>query len=141
MYLYSIIPFAALIAIDGILIYVVVFSMKKSNGESGSKKKFNMCRTIFILNISFILLTLPSAIISGYFYLSLSQSDVGYLALIFCNNLTFSFHSFNIITLFIFNRKFRSKLSIFFLRILNSLRVNKVESENSLKNTIITRNI
>lgn len=113
----SIVPFVVLIISDSILIYIVVFSTQRNSAQRQSQKKLNMSRTIVILNISFILLTLPSAIISGYFYLILSQSDIGYLVLITCDNLTFSFHSFNLINLFIFNSKFRSELRLIFSRI------------------------
>ncbi|RNA27475.1 neuromedin-U receptor 2-like, partial [Brachionus plicatilis] len=126
LYLYSIVPFMALLINDGVLVCVVVFSMKKSNAERGNKKKMNMTRTVLILNLSFVFLTLPSAIISGYFYLALSKSDIGYSALIFCDNLTFSFHSFNIITLFFFNSKFRSEFKFVFSKIFGLNRVDSI---------------
>ncbi|CAF0884018.1 unnamed protein product [Brachionus calyciflorus] len=116
LFLFSIIPFVCLVIINSILIYTVVLSKRKKIGFTNEaiRKKLNMTKTILILNIQFIILTLPSSIISRFFYLNLIQTRIGTLILFVCDNFSFSFNSFNIITLYLTNKKFKDELKSLF---------------------------
>ena len=55
-------------------------------------------------------MTFPGAIAAGYFYVPLVQTELGYLLMVFCDSITFSYHSLNFFLLFLTNPKFRSEL-------------------------------
>lgn len=114
LYIYSIVSFAVLTIVDLLIIYKVVFASSRIKNDSGHAKKMEMVRTILILNFSFIVLTLPSAVVSGFFYVDLSQSQVGIFVLNLCDNISFSYHSFNIITLYLTNKRFKNEIKSIF---------------------------
>ena len=58
----------------------------------------------------FIILTFPGAIISGYFFIDLIQTDVGSMLLILFDDITFSYHALNFFMLIYTNRKFYAEL-------------------------------
>lgn len=134
MYLYSIVPFFTLTLIDLFLIYVTVlshwnkFKASSIHTQKNMRKKLNMTRTVIILNLAFIITTLPSAIVSGYYFITLMNTDYGVLIITLCDNITFSFHSFNILTLYFSNKRFKKELrNVFFYKCLKS----KVNAKNS----------
>ena len=114
LYIYSIVSFAVLTIIDILIIYKVVFASSKVKNDSGHAKKMEMARTILILNFSFIILTLPSAVVSGFFYVELSESQIGLFVLNLCDNISFSYHSFNIVTLYLANKRFKNEIKTIF---------------------------
>lgn len=116
LYLYSICPFTCLTLINAWLIYITVFSKMNKIGisEDSFKRKLNMTKTVLILNFQFIVLTLPSAIVSGFYYFDMIKTDIGTLALFLCDNLAFSFHSFSIFTLYLTNKRFKHELKVTF---------------------------
>ncbi|CAF0800937.1 unnamed protein product [Brachionus calyciflorus] len=112
LYLFSIVPFISLVIINSKLIYTAVISKRRKIGLTNEafKKKFDMTKTILILTIQFIVLTLPSSIVSRFFYVIMIQSRIGKIVLFVCDNFSFSFNSFNIITLYLTNKKFKDEL-------------------------------
>lgn len=123
--------------IDLFLIYITVLSYRKkfktSLNNNNIRKKLNMTRTILVLNLAFIFTTLPSAIVSGYYFLALRNTDFGVLIITFCDNITFSFHSFNIITLYFSNKRFKKEIN----SIYNGWFGSKEKVENSKTNNIL----
>ena len=85
----------------------------------------------------FIVLTLPGAIISGYYYPELSQSDLGVLLLTLCDDITFSYHSLNFFVLLFTNTKFKSELKDLFPVIFKimSRNQNSTNSTAHIKNS------
>ncbi|CAF1044319.1 unnamed protein product [Brachionus calyciflorus] len=118
LYLFSIVPFTCLIIINSILIYTAVISKKRKIGLTNEaiRKKYNMTKTILILTIQFIILTLPSSIISRFFYVTLIKTRVGTIVIFVCDNFSFSFNSLNILTLYLSNKKFNEELRFIFKR-------------------------
>lgn len=99
-----------------LLIYSVLTAGKMTVEPKGatvstrSKRKFMMTKTIIILTISFIVLTLPGAVISGYYFVALMKIEFGPLIINICDDISFSYHALSIITLYLSNKQFSSKL-------------------------------
>ena len=55
-------------------------------------------------------MTFPGAITAGYYYNQLAVYREGYLAMVFCDCFTFSYHALNICVLLFTNPKFRNEL-------------------------------
>ena len=58
----------------------------------------------------FIIVTLPGAIISGYYFLELSKTDVGSTILVLADEITFSYNGLNFFILLGTNTKFCAEL-------------------------------
>ncbi len=63
------------------------------------------------MTLMFILFTSPGAVSSIMFNI-LIQTETGRLILVICDNLTFSYHGFNIIILSVSNKNFWRKLNV-----------------------------
>ena len=85
----------------------------------------------------FIVLTLPGAIVSGYYYPELSQSDLGVLLLVLFDDITFSYHSLNFFVLLFTNTKFNSELKELFPAIFKIMARNESSTNSTahLKNS------
>ena len=59
-------------------------------------------------------MTLPGAIVSGYFYNELYETELGHMILVLVDNITFSYHSLNFFVLLATNTKFRNELNEIF---------------------------
>lgn len=86
--------------------------MQKSNSN---KRKLEMSRSIVIITFSYILLTLPGAIINGYFYVTLTVYDYGQIIINFFGCISFTFPAFNFFTLFFTNKMFAKEFKSIFL--------------------------
>lgn len=79
-----------------------------------------MTLTIVTVTALFIMFTLPGSIVSGYFYQELDQTKIGSLIVILCDNITFSFHAFQLLFLLltnkIFCKEFMDIKSVMFLK-------------------------
>ena len=95
-----------LLIINVSLIYKVYFKNKILETEEKARtKKKRMSITVCFITLLFIVLTLPGAVVSGYFYLDLINDQIGSLILVTCDNISFSYHSFNFFFLLISNKK------------------------------------
>lgn len=131
--MYSIIPFVLLAVINVMLIYSTKFHNKvaiaATTTDSKIKKRRQMTITVFLITFLFILMTLPGsfgsiffvqkindynfikkgAIVSGFYFLSLSQTQIGSAVIILMDDISFSYHAFNFFTLLLTNKKFLSE--------------------------------
>lgn len=65
-----------------------------------------MNKTVIYTTISFIVMTLPNAVVS-FLYPTLAQYSLGLLIIRLGDLFSFSFHGFNFFINFAFNKKFR----------------------------------
>lgn len=72
-----------------------------------------MTKTIIILTITFIVLTLPGAIVSAY-YNEIMALEAGHMIVNLSDDLSCTFHAFNFITLFLSNKQFSQRVKTFF---------------------------
>jgi hypothetical protein len=73
-----------------------------------------MTKTVVIITVSFIVLTLPSAIVSAY-YNQISSLVYGRLLIEVFNEISFSFHGLSFITLLYSNKQFFNQVKSFFI--------------------------
>jgi hypothetical protein len=90
-----------------------------------------MSVTIILMTISFIAMTLPTALAGGYFFPRLIGTVEGRLVLVFCDCLSFSYHSLNFVVFLMFNKQFRLEWK----NILSGCKVNNV-GVTSMQSTI-----
>ena len=88
----------------------------------------------------FIVLTLPGAIMSGYFYPQLSKSELGGLLFTLCDDITFSYHSLNFFVLLFTNTKFNSELKELFSTILKIITLHNSSTISTAHLKISDRN-
>lgn len=120
------------------LIYIVLESSRKTvaptaglHQKQGLHRKVQMTKTIILMTLSFIVLTLPGAIVSGFYYLKLMSLDFGPLIINLCDDISFSFHSMTLFTLLYSNKAFFNQFQVVFF--------NKVfVQENSVSHTAHT---
>ena len=120
LYTYSIIPFVILLIVNISLINTVYFKNKILETEEKARaKKKRMSITVCFITMLFIILTLPGAVVSGYFYLDLINDHIGSLILVICDDISFSYHSFNFFFLLISNKKIFKESKRLFNNLLN----------------------
>jgi Na+/H+ antiporter NhaC len=78
--------------------------------DTGAAKKAEMTRTIILITFLYILLTLPGAIIAGYFYNTLIVSDIGSIFIILSSNIQFIYQAFNFFILYFTNKLFAKEV-------------------------------
>lgn len=106
--MYNIIPFTILIIVSLLLTYKLLKNDIGTSTHRNKKKKMSIF--VIALTIDFIAFTLPSSIVGGYFLNDLVSSYIGHTILNACDSLTFSYHSFNILILYIFNKEFKKEI-------------------------------
>lgn len=80
-----------------------------TNGAS-NKRKSEMTRSILIITFSYVLLTLPAAIVNGYFFVILNVMDYGPIIINIFGSINFSFPACNFFTLLYSNKIFAKEL-------------------------------
>jgi hypothetical protein len=79
-----------------------------SSGISARKRQLGL--TITILTFYFIIATIPSGLITGFFYEKLNPNPkYGNLIIFICDSLAFTYHSSKFIVLVLFNSKFKQE--------------------------------
>lgn len=138
LYVYSIVPSVLLLLINSILFYI---TWKKSisidvtsegiETTRNRKKKFGLVITIF--TFGFMLTTLPSAIITGFFYSKLNSHHETKIYIYICDSVAFSFHSFKFIVLFFCNTNFKREVVVFGQEFLAKMKCfqQKINTNNS----------
>ncbi|RNA18570.1 hypothetical protein BpHYR1_035497 [Brachionus plicatilis] len=74
------------------------------------KKKFGLVITIF--TFCFMLTTLPSAILTGYFYAKLNSNEKTRIYIYVCDALAFSFHSSKFVRFWSLFKKYSLKRDV-----------------------------
>jgi hypothetical protein len=112
---YSIVPFVILLVFNILLILEVSTSRvsQSSANSSSSRKKVQMSVTVIVLAVSFIVLTLPGAVISGFFFGTFIVTNEGYFLILLLDSITFSYHAFSFFILYFSNKKFSEVLKSF----------------------------
>lgn len=137
-YVYSIVPSVCLILINTILFYTTWKKSVSINAVNDAiesararKKKFGLVITIF--TFGFMLTTLPSAIITGFFFTRLNSHEKTKIYIYICDSLAFSFHSSKFIVLTICNYQFKKEVATFAQEIMSKMRClhQKFYSNNS----------
>ena len=137
--LYSAIPFCILAFANMMLI---IFLLKNNSQTFTENTNTLVCarrsktnKTIMIVTITFIILTLPGALCS-YYFSDLINLQYGRVILTFFDCVTFSYHGLNSLILFMTNNIYRREIKKLLLcfKITGTTQVNKT-NQNSLVNT------
>jgi hypothetical protein len=110
--LYSVLPFLALLSINSLILVTAVQSSNiiEPNSTAISTRKRQLGLTITILTFYFIIATIPSGLITGFFYEKLNPNPKqGNLIIFICDSLAFTYHSSKFIVLVLFNSKFKQE--------------------------------
>jgi hypothetical protein len=111
---YSIVPFVLLLIFNGFLIYVTV---KRKRSVEG-RKKLALSVTVISMTISFILFTLPTAIVSTYFdTFEFALVSLEHVKIVTSNAITYSYHAFNFFILYNTNKRFVKEFKAMFTEI------------------------
>jgi hypothetical protein len=153
--MYAIVPFGLLLAINLMIIYKATrFSRTQylsSNNKCPNQEGYNnnkttinarkaqMTRTILTITFLYICLTLPPAIITGFFYPNVIALDlIGPMLINLIDNITFSFPAFNFFILLYSNRlfanEFRDMAATAFSWCDGSLAEKKTKNKNKKRN-------
>lgn len=138
-------PFLSLILINCGIIYEatrysrarrntsnVVAPLQSTETASSMRKKAEMTRTILFITFLYILLSLPSAIVAGYFYNDIIVLNIGPMIITLVDNIQFSYPAFNFVILYFSNKLFAKEVKLLFSRV-------QIRSEQSqLGNTSMT---
>ena len=112
-YMYSCIPFVIMIVCNCLLIHELRNSKRKMKSPNLKKLKSTSV-TVLIVNTLFIVLSAPAAIANAFYVPLLFESRTGIAILFFFDCLTFTFHSFNFVTLFFSNKQFSREVKFIF---------------------------
>jgi preprotein translocase subunit SecG len=116
-FLYSFGPFSLLTIANFLLIYYLIMtrsSIGSNEIAERQNKKFNAInRTVIVLTIFFIAMTLPNAIIS-FNYSGFMSSHSGKILVKVANCLSFSYHASGVLVLYLSNYKFRQEFKNLF---------------------------
>lgn len=93
-----------------------------------------MTITILTFNILFIIFTLPSAIVSAYFYQTLIRTKIGSIIIQALDDITFSFHAFGFIFLFVSNKIFYKEVKCILFRENRSLNTSVTQAKSTINN-------
>lgn len=94
-------------------------AQKQSESSSSSRRKAQMTRTILLLTLGFIISSLPSTVITGYFYAAVAFNDYGPLVINFINCVQFTYPALHFFILMFTNKLFseEAKLIVFRMQI------------------------
>lgn len=122
MYFGELLPFVLMIAFNIVIIYKANrygrthrrMSTFHSPGSSrASKRKAQMTRMILFITFLYILVTIPSTILSGYFYTKVVVLPQGQFIVNLVNGVQFSYPAFNFFILYCSNKLFAREVRLF----------------------------
>lgn len=128
LYFGYIVPYTLLIALNSFIIYRATHYDRSHNATN--RRKTEMTRTILILTFLFIFTSLPSTIITGYFYDSVAYLNIGQIVINLINGIQFSYPAFNFFILYFTNKLFADE----FKAILSKIKGNQVSMMNQTTN-------
>lgn len=98
---------------------MLIYEINKKTGNvtisvqrQASRKSLN--KTVVMLALLFIIMTSPGAVVTSFLNSYLQTTGVGNIVIIFCDCITFGFHAFNFIVLFVTNKRFKEEVKNFF---------------------------
>lgn len=109
-------PYGLLIIFNSLIIYKATrFERVRVEAAElrAAKRKAEMTRTILFMTFLYILVTLPSTIVTGYYFLTILLSDSGPLIITLIDALQFSYPALNFFILFFSNKLFAEEVKIF----------------------------
>ena len=83
-----------------------------SIGVKNRNKKLQTGISIIFIAFIFIIMTLPSSILSGYLYFQLIVKEYGPTVLVLCDNISFSFHGLKLFILISTNKQIYNEFKI-----------------------------
>jgi hypothetical protein len=106
---------------------------------ASARRKAEMTKTILFITFLYIILTLPSVIMSGYYYNDLILLEIGQMIVTLLNNIQFSFPALNFVILYFSNKLFAKEVKILFSR----ARISAEQSQigNNTPNTTLGNRI
>ena len=134
IFVYSLVPFLVLVAVNSMLIFRALTSGPKSlafsqsSSSSRNARKRTLTSTIVSLTIMFIVTSLPYTLAAAIWYRKVYAYPLGKLLLNSLSLLSFSYHSFNFFVLFCTNKLFLSECRLIFSWLL--LRRTRYELRN-----------
>jgi predicted secreted protein len=145
--MYFLVPFSLLVIFNVLIILKATrFARTQQNEASATTsavakngRKTQMTRVVLATTFLLLIISLPGAIMEGYFFLNIFVMDVGPLIINLLDDLTFTFPAFNFFILFYSNKLFAAELkSILFGLTQSSLGSNSMSTKHSV---IIVNNI
>lgn len=124
VYFGEFLPFTLLIVFNTIIIFNANrFNREHRNSSStlsgsrrtGARRKAQMTRMIVFITFLFIVVTIPSTLLSGYFYPRVIKLPEGQLIVNLFNGIQFSYPAFNFFILCFSNKLFAREVKIWLL--------------------------
>ena len=126
VYVALLLPSVSLIVVNSLIIWKATRFERVQNTRQ-MKRKREMTITILIITFLFVILSLPSNIVFGYFYSYLLVIDEGTMISDLVIGIHMSFPAFNFFILYFSNKRFSQEVKSIILRRRNN-------GENSLNN-------
>ena len=140
MWLHAAIPFTLLIVFNLLIIYkatsynraqnvrlAAAAGSSVANTDTGAKRKQEMTRTILITTFSLVIFTMPSALLTAFFYKTVIALEAGQMLVNLIDDIHFTFPAFNFFILYWTNKLFAKEIKT----IIQSRRASRVESLTS----------
>lgn len=141
VYFGYIVPYALLIIINSMIIYKATRFSRSQNTTIAhdERRKIQMTRTILVITFLYIGMSLPGAIVTGYFYGTIYSLTYGSLIINFLNAIQFSYPAYHFLILFFSNKLFAQEVKSFLSKMGNnsvstSLKTQTSHDEKSTKN-------
>ena len=116
------IPYALLLIINSLIIFIATQFTRAQKAAatvamgsvSGARRKAQMTRMILMITFLYIILSLPGAIVSGYFYNDIFALDHGTMLINLLNAIQFTYPACNFFILFFTNKLFAKEIKSVF---------------------------
>lgn len=138
-------PFALLLIVNSAIIFkatqfqrsqrVAAASSSSVAGSTSSKRKAEMTRTVYTITFFYIATTLPSSLVTGYYYGELIMLPTGQMIVNIVNAFQSIYQSCNFFVLYFTNKLFAKELKI----LLSGMRSNEISMTSRSINNINTR--
>lgn len=142
VYFGEFLPFTLLIVFNTIIILKANrFNREHRNSISGSRRagvrrKAQMTRMIVFITFLFIVVTIPSTLLSGYFYTRVITLPEGQLIVNLFNAIQFSYSAFNFFILCFSNKLFAREVNIWLLGKPKNLSSRRATINTTLKTAV-----
>lgn len=121
LYFGFIVPYALLISLNSFIIYKATTfqrvkhspttSHERSSTRS-SRRKARMTRTILFITFLYIFATLPSTVITGYYYNYIMKFEIGQMIINMVNGIQFSYPAFHFFILCFSSKRFAREVKL-----------------------------
>lgn len=141
-------PFALLLIVNSAIIFkatqfqrsqrvaAVSSSLMAAGSTSSSKRKAEMTRTVYTITFFYIITTLPSSLVAGYYYGEIIMLPIGQMVVNIVNAVQSIYQSCNFFVLYFTNKLFAKELKI----LLSGMRLNEISmTSRSINNNNNTR--